>query len=228
MLNKYSTFIISIFTATLLTFSNLNAEVKVVASIKPIHSLVSYVMDGVGKPSIIVDGSNSPHNFNLKPSNAKDIENADIIFWVGEDIESFLEKPLKSISKKAKVIEMMDIKGINKLKFRERNIFEEHEEHDDHGHGKKDKHDDHGHGHAHGEYDPHIWLDPHNAEVMVEEIAKQLAAIDPQNAAAYKKNSKNAIEDIEKLIKETKKDMKKVLVTLFFMMHINISKKNLM
>ena len=62
--------------------------------IKPIHSLVSYVMDGVGKPSIIVDGSNSPHNFNLKPNNAKAIENADIIFWVGEDIESFLEKPL--------------------------------------------------------------------------------------------------------------------------------------
>jgi len=227
MLNKYSTFIISIFTATLLTFSNLNAEVKVVASIKPIHSLVSYVMDGVGKPSIIVDGSNSPHNFNLKPSNAKDIENADIIFWVGEDIENFLEKPLKSISKKAKIIEMMDIKGINKLKFRERNIFEEHEEHDDHGHGKKDKHDDHGHGkkdkhddhghgHAHGEYDPHIWLDPHNAEVMVEEIAKQLAAIDPQNAAAYKKNSKNAIEDIEKLIKETKKDMKKGISYIVF------------
>ena len=214
MLNKYSTFIISIFTSTLLIFSHVNAEVKVVASIKPIHSLVSYVMDGVGKPSIIVDGSNSPHNFNLKPSNAKDIENADIIFWVGEDIESFLEKPLKSISKKAKVIEMMDIKGINKLKFRERNIFEEHEGHDDHGHGKKEKHDDH--GHAHGEYDPHIWLDPHNAEVMVEEIANQLAAIDPQNADAYKKNSKNAIDDIEKLIKETKKEMKKGISYIVF------------
>ncbi len=236
MLNRYSTFIISIFTSTLLTFSNVNAEVKVVASIKPIHSLVSYVMDGVGKPSIIVDGSNSPHNFNLKPSNAKAIENADIIFWVGEDIESFLEKPLKSISKKAKVIEMMDIKGIKKLKFRERNIFEEHEGHDDHGHGKKEKHDDHGHGkkekhddhghgkkekhddhgHDHGEYDPHIWLDPHNAEVMVEEIANQLAAMDPQNAATYKKNSKNAIEDIEKLIKETKKEMKKDISYIVF------------
>ena len=214
MLNRYSTFIISIFTSTLLTFSNVIAEVKVVASIKPIHSLVSYVMDGVGKPSIIVDGSNSPHNFNLKPSNAKSIENADIIFWVGEDIESFLEKPLKSISKKAKVIEMMDIKGIKKLKFRERNIFEEHEGHDDHGHGKKEKHDDH--GHAHGEYDPHIWLDPHNAEVMVEEIANQLAAMDPQNAATYKKNSKNAIEDIEKLIKETKKEMKKDISYIVF------------
>ena len=202
--------ILSLFTI----FSPAKADIKVVASIKPIHSLVSYVMDGVGKPSIIVDGSNSPHNFNLKPSNAKDIENADIIFWVGEDIESFLEKPLKSISKKAKVIEMMDIKGINKLKFRERNIFEEHEGHDDHGHGKKEKHDDH--GHAHGEYDPHIWLDPHNAEIMIEEIAKQLSAMDPQNAATYKKNSNNAIEDIEKLIKDTKKEMKKGISYIVF------------
>ena len=102
MINKFSTFIISLFTAVLFTFSNLSADIKVVASIKPIHSLVSYVMDGIGKPALIVDGSNSPHNFNMKPSNAKDIENADIIFWVGEDIESFLEKPLKSISKKQK------------------------------------------------------------------------------------------------------------------------------
>ena len=87
---------------------------------------------------------------------------------------------------------------------------------DDHGHGKKEKHDDHGHGHGHGEYDPHIWLDPHNAEVMIEEIAKQLAAIDPQNAATYKKNSNNAIEDIEKLIKDIKKEMKKDISYIVF------------
>ncbi len=234
MINKFSTFIISLFTAVLFTFSNLSADIKVVASIKPIHSLVSYVMDGIGKPALIVDGSNSPHNFNMKPSNAKDIENADIIFWVGEDIESFLEKPLKSISKKAKIIEMMDINGINKLKFRERNIFEDHKGHD-HGHKKKDKHDDHGHkkkeshdhghghkkevkhdGHGHGEFDPHIWLNPHNAEVMVEEIAKQLIAIDPQNSATYKKNSEKAVNDIEKLINATKKELKKNISFIVF------------
>ena len=236
MINKFSTFIISLFTAVLFTFSNLSADIKVVASIKPIHSLVSYVMDGIGKPSLIVDGSNSPHNFNMKPSNAKDIENADIIFWVGEDIESFLEKPLKSISKKAKIIEMMDIKGIKKLKFRERNIFEDHKGHD-HGHKKKDKHDDHGHkkkeshdhghghkkevkhddhGHGHGEFDPHIWLNPHNAEVMVEEIAEQLIAIDPQNSATYKKNSEKAVKDIEKLINTTKKELKKNISFIVF------------
>jgi len=116
-----------------------NAEIKVVATIKPIHSLASYLMDGVAKPDLIVDGYASPHGFALKPSHAKMIQNADIIFWVGEDIETFLEKPLKTIAKDAEKIELMEIKGLTKLKFRERNIFEGH---DDHGH-KEDDHDDH-------------------------------------------------------------------------------------
>ena len=83
-----------------------NAEIKVVATIKPIHSLASYLMNGVGKPDLIVDGYASPHGFALKPSHAKMIQNADIIFWVGEDIENFLEKPLKTIAKKAEKIEL--------------------------------------------------------------------------------------------------------------------------
>ena len=118
-----------------------NAEIKVVAAIKPIHSLASYLMDGVAKPDLIVDGYASPHGFALKPSHAKMIQNADIIFWVGEDIETFLEKPLKTIAKDAEKIELMEIKGLTKLKFRERNIFEEHDDHAK----KEDDHDDHDH-----------------------------------------------------------------------------------
>ena len=129
--------IIIILFFSIFTFNfSVKADVKVVASIKPIHSLASYVMDGVGKPDVIVDGYNSPHGFSMKPSHAKMIENADLIIWVGEDLETFLEKPLDTIAKKAKIVEVMDTKGIQKLKFREKNIFEEH---DDHGH-KKDKH----------------------------------------------------------------------------------------
>ena len=131
-------------------FTPANAEIKVVASIKPIHSLASYLMDGIAKPDLIVDGYASPHGFAMKPSHAKMLQNADLIFWVGEDLESFLEKPLSSIAKKAEKIELMETKGLQVLKFRERNIFDEHD-HDDHGHddhGKKeDDHDDHGHDH---------------------------------------------------------------------------------
>ena len=226
-----------------------NADVKVVTSIKPLHSLASYLMDGVGKPDLIVDGYASPHGFSMKPSHAKMLQNADLIFWVGEDLESFLEKPLSSIAKKAEKIELMEIKGLNVLKFRERNIFDEHDhddhddhgkkkddhddhdhddhgkkeddhddhDHDDHGkkeehddhddhddHGKKEEHDDHddhdGHeGHAHGEYDPHIWLDPMNAKVILNEMVVHLIENDPKNEAKYKSNLDKALKDVDKL-----------------------------
>ena len=88
-MSKILKLISSVFIVLLATISMSKAEVKVVASIKPIHSLVSYVMDGVGKPDLIVDGYNSPHNFSLKPSHAKMIEKANLIIWVGEDLETF-------------------------------------------------------------------------------------------------------------------------------------------
>ena len=115
-------FILSIL-SFLTIFIPANAEIKVVTSIKPIHSLASYLMDGVAKPDLIVDGYASPHGFALKPTHAKMLQEADLVFWVGEDLENFLEKPLKSIAKKAEKIELMEIKGLTKLKFRERNIF---------------------------------------------------------------------------------------------------------
>ena len=197
----------------LLAFSTISkADLKVVTSIKPIHSLASYIMDGVGSPGLIVDGYNSPHSFQLKPSHAKMLEQADIIFWIGEDLENFLEKPLATIAKKAEKIELLEIKGIKKLKFRERNIFEEHEGHDDHGDdAKKEEHDDHGQDakkeehddhddHGHGEYDPHIWLDPINAKVILNEITEHLIENDSKNAATYKSNLAKAISEIDKLI----------------------------
>ena len=185
----------------LLIFSTLaKAELKVVTSIKPIHSLASYIMDGVGSPGLIVDGYNSPHSFQLKPSHAKMLEQADIIFWIGEDLENFLEKPLDTIAKKAEKIELLEIKNIKKLKFRERNIFEEHEEHDDHGHdAKKEEHDDH-EEHGHGEYDPHIWLDPINAKIILNEITEHLIENDSKNTSTYNSNLTKALAKIDKLI----------------------------
>ncbi|MDA7637139.1 zinc ABC transporter substrate-binding protein [Candidatus Pelagibacter sp.] len=139
-------------------FTPANAEIKVVTSIKPIHSLASYLMDGIGKPELIVDGYASPHSFSMKPSHAKMLQNADLIFWVGEGMENFLEKPLNSIAKKAEKIELIEIKGLNVLKFRERNIFDEHD-HDHDVHGKKeDDHDDHDHdehGNKEDDHDDH-------------------------------------------------------------------------
>ena len=231
-------------------FTPANAEIKVVASIKPIHSLASYLMDGIAKPDLIVDGYASPHGFAMKPSHAKMLQNADLIFWVGEDLENFLEKPLSSIAKKAEKIELMETKGLQVLKFRERNIFDEHDhddhghddhgkkedDHDDHGHddhgkkkddhdhddhGKKeDDHDDHGHddhdGHAHGEFDPHIWLDPINAKAMLNEMAEHLIENDPKNEAKYKSNLAKALKEIDKLTIDVMTDLSSSVSSIVF------------
>ena len=236
MTYRIHSFLILVLFSIISLVSTANADVKVVTSIKPIHSLASYVMDGVGKPDVIVDGYNSPHGFSLKPSHAKMLENADLVIWVGEDLEAFLEKPLNTIAKKAKNIEVMDLKGIKKLEFREKNIFEGHDdhghdehkdEHKEHGHDEhKDEHKEHGHdehkekdaheGHHHGEHDPHVWLDPMNAKVIIKEITKQLVQIDSKNSAAYKANSKKALADIDKLTKAIKKDLNKDLRFVVF------------
>jgi len=141
------------------------ADIRVVASIKPIHSLVSGVMAGVGTPSLIVEGAGSPHTYSLKPSQAKEMQSADVIFWVGHRLETFLEKPLDSLGANAMVIELMDTDGLTQLAVREGGAFEGHdhdhdhggEDHDDHGHGvEKDDHHDHEdekHGHSDHDHD---------------------------------------------------------------------------
>ena len=232
---KKISFIVSIL-SLLTIFTPANAEIKVVTSIKPIHSLASYLMDGVGKPDLIVDGFNSPHGFSMKPSHAKMLQNADLIFWIGEDLESFLEKPLNSIAKKAEKIELIEIKGLNVLKFRERNIFDEHDhddhakkeddhdDHDDHAkkeddhddHAKKeDDHDDH-EGHGHGEYDPHVWLDPINAKVILKEMTEHLIENDSKNAPTYKSNLDKALKDIDKLTMDVMTELNESTSSIVF------------
>ena len=211
-----------IFTIIFMGALSAKADIKVVTTIKPLHSLISNVMDGIGEPSLIIEGSTSPHSFVLKPSHAKLIEQADIIFWIGEDIETFMEKPLESIAKNAKKVSFMELSSIEKLKFREENIFE-HEDHDDHGHGEKKDHDDHGHdekkdhddhgdgheGHHHGEFDAHIWLDPANAKEMLHEIAHELADLDPVNADKYESNADNTIKSIDDMISSVSSSINK-------------------
>ncbi|WP_438996747.1 metal ABC transporter solute-binding protein, Zn/Mn family, partial [Candidatus Puniceispirillum sp.] len=96
--------------STMLT-SNISiaqADINVVASIKPIHSLVSAVMDGVGEPFLIIDGAGSPHTYALKPSQAEQLQDADLVFWVGHDLETFLEKPIEGVATKATSIALID------------------------------------------------------------------------------------------------------------------------
>ncbi len=216
------------------------AEVNVVTTIKPLHSLVSSVMKGIGEPSIIIEGTNNPHTFVFKPSHAKMIEEADIIFWIGEDLEAFMEKPLDSLAEDAQVISFMELSSIEKLKFREKNIFDDHDGHedehegheDDHGHKDDDHDDDHdghedeheghdddhndAHAHAHGEFDAHIWLDPFNAKKMVLEIAHELSDLDPNNKVKYENNANATIKSLDELVDSNKKILSKNISYVVF------------
>ncbi|MDF1608511.1 zinc ABC transporter substrate-binding protein ZnuA [Hoeflea sp. YIM 152468] len=199
------------------------AEPRVVASIKPVHSLVAAVMEGVGTPDLIVGGAASPHSYALKPSQAGALETADLVFWIGHELETFLEKPIETIGAKARVVELIDAAGLVKLPFRTGGAFEAHshdahqgeEDHADHDthedHADHDTHDDHaGTGHDtaddhdhHGEFDAHVWLDPENAKVFTRTIANVLSETDPSNAAAYATNAARLEAQLDRLIRET-------------------------
>jgi zinc transport system substrate-binding protein len=165
------------------------AEIKVMASIKPVHSMVASIMQGVGTPSLIVKGAASPHTYSLKPSQADELQNADVVFWVGHELEAFLEKPIETIATKANSVELINAEGIKKLAPRETGNF--------------DKHNDEPEpeaGHQHGEeVDAHVWLDPQNALLMAAQIEKTLVAADPANAAKYTANAAKLKVDLAAL-----------------------------
>ena len=132
---------IAIGAMSLVNISAAKADIDVVTSIKPVHSLVSGVMAGVSTPSVIIEGAGSPHTYSLKPSQAKQLQDAKLVFWMGDELETFLVGPIENIAKKATVIKLIDSHDLKKIKFREGGMF------DDHGHDDHDDHSDHdGHG----------------------------------------------------------------------------------
>ena len=210
-----------------------NADVNVVTSIKPVHSLVSGVMQGVGSPTVIIEGAGSPHTYSLKPSQAKQLQNADLVFWMGDELETFLEGPIQNIAQNAKSIKLIDSHGLKKIKFREGGMFDEHDDHDDHDdHDKeehaKDDHDDHGHDkhakddhddHGHGEFDPHVWLDPINAKAVVHEIEEALVKADPKNAKKYEANAVRMAGKLDQLVTELRVQLQPVQGKGFIVFH---------
>lgn len=160
------------------------AAPKVVATIKPVHSLVASVMAGVGEPHLVVKGASSPHTYALKPSDAGAIEAADIIFWTGHGMELFLADKVEVLAPSAVSVPLSEASGIALLAPREGGMFDPHMHEGEEGHEE-------GHDHAHEEEeaDMHMFLDPQNAQIMVTAIAETLSKADPENAAVYAANA---------------------------------------
>ncbi len=190
--------------AALLVMPSLaSAEMRVVASVKPIHSLVAAIMQGVGEPSLIVGGAASPHTYTLRPSDAQKLEDANVVFWIGHEFEAFLDKPLEALPGDAKVVALSDAPGLVKLPFREGGPFEAHDDGDHEGHaaeaGSETEHHDE---HEHGGTDMHLWLDPMNAKAMAAEIRDTLVTADPTNADTYRKNAETLDKQLDTLDQE--------------------------
>ena len=195
----------------------------VVASIKPVRSLVAQVMRGVGEPALLVDGAASPHTYSLKPSDAAALEEAEVIFWVGEALEPFLVKPVETLGGEARVVELSRTPGLETLPYREGGPFEaeEHEAEagsEDHAAEERDGHEEEAQR-AHGEIDMHFWLDPENAKVLIGEIERTLGAADPANADRYSANAKTAIAGLDRLQAEIAAELAPVREKPFVVFH---------
>jgi zinc transport system substrate-binding protein len=158
------------------------APPEVVASIKPVHSLVAAVMAGVGTPALIVAGGASPHLYTLRPSDAEHLASARIVFWIGPIFESFLTRPLAALASRAEIVELDRAPEITLLPAREGGLWEPHADEPAHPHPtQRDA--------AGEEMDGHLWLDPANARAIAVIAAARLSAADPANAVRYRENA---------------------------------------
>lgn len=165
---------------------------RVVVSVSPVHSLVAGVMDGIGEPELLIPASASPHAYALKPSDARALSQADLVVWVGEDLEMVLEQPLHSLAGNAQVLELSTLKDMHMLSTRKGGVWEA-EAADESGH------EGHGHAHALGEVDMHLWLAPENARRIVSAVADKLATMDAVNASRYRANAQSVARRITAL-----------------------------
>ena len=203
--------------ALILTFSQTNAEsnLNIVVSIKPLHSLVSGVMLGVSIPRLLLKGNFSPHRYSMKPSDAEDLQQADIIFWGGENLEIFLAKPLSSLSKKATVVSLLQIDGLILKYFRsskhrdKREIFESYARNLTNNQYIEKQ----------SALDPHIWLDPENAKVITKKIVNILSEYDPENSQKYLRNGENIIVRLNELDQHLSSEMREISDRTYFVLH---------
>lgn len=159
-------------------------DLKVLVSIKPVHSLAVAVMEGAGAPDLLIKGAGSEHSYTLRPSEARAIAAADIVIRVSKTLETFLDKPIASLAKGARVVTLAELPGVKLLPIREGGA------HEAHNHGPAHGHDGHVEGDAHDEGDdPHLWLDPANAAAIADGLATIFAEARPAQAALFKDNA---------------------------------------
>lgn len=165
------------------------ATPHVVASLQPVHSLAAGVMQGVGQPRLLVAGGASPHDYSLRPSDARAIAEADVVFWIGPDLESFLVRPLQNAKSTVQHVALLEAPDVTVWPLRTGGVWEAHSDEDDHGHRQGHKAD----------HDAHIWLDPVNAIAMTRRMVAVLGEVDSDHKVDYERNGAALIERLNQL-----------------------------
>ena len=198
--------------------ANSHAAPTVVVSIKPLHSLVSSVMQGVGQPLLLVKGGGSPHGYVLRPSEAKSLAKAQLVVWVGHELESFLEKPLATLGRNALQLELAEQLEDHLLVKRQGDNWGKSA----HVHGDHDgeHHDDHGHQEEHHQNtDLHLWLDPILAQQIAQLTSDSLSKIDPAHRSQYQANAAELIKKLDQLHQKLSAQLSPVKDTPYIVFH---------
>lgn len=208
------------------------AEAPTVATdIAAIHSLAARVMDGVGVPGQVVQLGASPHEYSMRPSEARLLEQADIVFWVGADLTPWLSHALETLAGEARTVALLDHGDTLTREFRTGATFQGHDHDDrdmDEGHtdapAHENEHEDghaqqHEHAHDHDGVDPHAWLDPENGKRWLDVIAAELSQIDPANASAYHANAAQGKQEIDDAVSEISQVLAPLRDTRFVVFH---------
>jgi zinc transport system substrate-binding protein len=211
--------------------ASVQAEVRVLTSIKPLQLIAAAVQDGIGEPDVLLPASASAHHYSLRPSDVRRIRDAELFYWIGPDLESFLPRALSA--REGTTVAVQDLPKLTLRRFGDAHVHgeaEHHDDHDDHddhdghdhdahGHEEAAHADEHDHDHRPGALDAHLWLLPANALVIAERMAADLAAIDPANARQYQANTAIFAQRIEALDAHLKQRFANVQNKPFFVFH---------
>ncbi|MFN7003647.1 MAG: metal ABC transporter solute-binding protein, Zn/Mn family, partial [Roseinatronobacter sp.] len=133
-------------------------DLRIVTDFQVTHSLVSMVMGETGSPVLLLDQGGDPHSFQLRPSQARNLADAELIFWMGPEMTPWMARAMSGIEVSGEIVTLLEADGLNLQEFAHGHSHDDHgHSHDDHGHSHDDhghSHDDHGHshddhGHAH-------------------------------------------------------------------------------
>ena len=159
---------------------------RVATDIPPVHSLVSQVMGELGTPKLIVPPGTSPHGYAMRPSEARALQAADVVFWMGQDLTAWFDRAIQVLAANATTVALSESKGLIRHPYRTTKIFDTHT----HDEGEHD---------ATAKIDPHLWLDPDNALIFLDVIATTLARLDAIHADTYLTNAARAKAALEAL-----------------------------